>query len=81
MLLMRKKEITNDKISYYYQPEFKGKMGVVSYLIEENKLEIEKLAEQDDEKIYSFRRHALKYLKKFYKEKNYPEEKTIYWGW
>ena len=81
MLLIKKKEITNKKISYYYQPEFKGEMGVISYLIEENKLEIEKLAEQDDENIDSFRRHTLKYLRKFHKEKNYPEEKKICWGW
>ena len=48
---------------------------------DKNKLKIEKLAEQDDEKIDVFRTHALQHLRKFNKEKIYPNEKKIYWGW
>ena len=80
MLLLKKKEITKNKISYYYQPEFKGDFGVVSFLTDRNKFVVEKLAENDDEGLSAFRRHALEYLMKFAETKNYPDEKKVYWG-
>ncbi len=80
MLLLKKKEITSNKISYYYQPEFKGDFGVVSFLTDRNKFEVDKLAENDDEYSSPFLRHALEYLMKFAETKDYPDEKKVYWG-
>ena len=80
MLLLKKKEVTNNKISYYYQPEFKGEMGIVSYLLYEKKFIVEKLAELDTEYVSVFRRHALEHILIFIANKDYPDEKKIYWG-
>ena len=80
MLLLKKKEITKNKVSYYYQPEFKGEMGIVSYLIPERKFVAEKVAQFDTEYVSVFRRHALEHILKFIHTNDYPEEKKVYWG-
>ncbi len=83
MLLLKKKEVKDDKITYYYQPEFKGDFGIVSFYIKERKLIVDKVAEKDNEitSVSVFRRHVLAQLIKFIEEKNYPEEKKVYWGY
>ncbi len=80
MLLLKKKEITNNKISYYYQPEFKGEMGVLTLTLPKREFVAEKLAELDTDYVSAFRRHALEHMLNFAAKKEYPEEKKIYWG-
>ena len=89
MVLIRKKEITVDKITYYYQPEKKGKEGIIVYFRgkeykrDDPDYEVEILAENDFEIEYSsspYRVHAINALRIFHQTNNFPEEKTIAWG-
>ena len=79
MVIIKKKEITENKISYYYDPNGKGKIGIINYYPKENKYETEILSEMEDENFAFFRRHVWTALKEFYLTGNYPEEKTIKW--
>ena len=80
MLLLKKKEIINNKISYFYQPMFTGKMGVISLLLPQQDIVVEVAAECDDKSPSQFLRHAYKNLMEFEENKDYPEEKKVYWG-
>lgn len=89
MVLIRKKEITTDKIVYYYQPEAKGKEGVIVYFPKREykrdrpDYEIEILAENDfkiEYKSSPYRVHTIYALRKFLEEGIFPDEKLIAWG-
>ena len=80
MLLLKKKEITDNKITYYYQPEFKGKMGILTLYLPHRKFIAEAVAEYDTEYVSVFRRHALEHMLRYAAKKEYPDEEKIYWG-
>ena len=81
MLYLKKKEITKNRVKYYYQPNKKGKFGILSYDPKNDLLIIEELAEGDyDQPINSYKMHAYNQLCRFYENNEYPEEKTIKWG-
>ncbi len=80
MVKLIKKEITTKKISYYYDPEEEGQLGIVNYYPEEDRVETEKISEMEDEQFAYWRRHAWTALREFYDKKEYPEEKIIIWG-
>ena len=80
MLYLKKKEVTPFKVSYYYQPEFKGNMGIITYSRITKKFEIEKLAEFDYNEPNCFQRHAFEKILTFICSGKFPEEKNVYWG-
>ena len=77
MLLLKKKEITDNKISYYYQPEFKGEMGIITYSRITKKFEIEKFAEFDYKTPNCFQRHAFEKILTFVFSGKFPDEKRF----
>ena len=89
MLLIKRKEITKDKITYYYQPECKGKEGIITYFREKEykendpDYEIEIIAENDFGEDYEsspYRAHTIYALRDFHRKGDFPEEKFIAWG-
>ena len=81
MLYLKRKEITKNKVTYYYQPEKKGMFGIISFDKKNDLLIIEELAEGDfDTPINSYKVQAYNQLSKFYENNEYPEEKLIKGG-
>ena len=78
MVKLRKKEITKDKISYYYQIEGKGRWGTVAYFPKIGILRVEDFAKSEDE-VENYYNHAFSALMKFYRSGEYPDEKTVAW--
>ena len=80
MVILRKKEVTKDKISYFYKLSDRLKEGVLVYLPKDNKCIIESFAEEDENEDFDFfRTPAFIQIVKFYRNNDYPEEKTIMW--
>ena len=78
MVIIRKKEVTKDKVSYYYQIEGKGDWGILTLLPKQGIDRVEKFAESEYE-LDNYRNHAFSVMEKFYENNEYPEEKLIAW--
>ena len=78
MVIIRKKEVTKDKVSYYYQIEGEGDWGILAYFPKKGLLRIEKFAESEYE-LENYSHHAFTAIMKFYDNDEYPEEKLIAW--
>ena len=78
MVLLKKKEISKDKISYYYQIEGKGRWGTLAYFPATGKLRVEDFA-QDEDEVDNYRNHAFSAMLKFYRTNDYPDEKLVAW--
>lgn len=78
MVLLKKKEITKDKISYYYQIEGEGHWGTLAYFPATDKLRVEDFA-QDGAELENYRNHAFSAMMRFYRENDYPDEKLVAW--
>lgn len=79
MVYLKKKEVTKDKVTYYYQPEKKGEFGIITFTPTGKEIFIvEKVAESSG--YYSYLLHAYTQLYEFYQSDNYPEEKLVKWG-
>lgn len=80
MLYLRKKEIKDGIVYYYYQPEGKGEWGLVYFVIDSGKFGYEYLSENDEAVWYYYRFHAYSRIKKYVKENNFPEKDLVAWG-
>lgn len=80
MVILKKKSISKDKITYYYQPEGTGDCGVVSYIPSTGDCIIEKMSDREHENFFMYRSKAFWCMKKFVEENEYPETKTVMWG-
>lgn len=82
MVKLIKKQLNSQKVLYYYQPEGKGDVGLISYYFnnkEGNKLFCEIMSSIEDENFTTYRDHAVQELLKFVNEKKYPDEKIVKW--
>lgn len=80
MIFLRKKEITKNNISYYYKLGKKLKEGVLKYLPKEDVCRVESFAEEDEDENFEFyRTPAFCAIMRFYRNNDYPDEKTIMW--
>ena len=80
MLYLRKKEIKDGIVYYYYPPEGKGEWGLVYIVIASGKLGWKYIAENDKADSYYYRFHAYTRIKKYVKENNFPEKDLVAWG-
>ena len=78
MVIIRKKEVTKDKVSYYYQIEGEGDWGILTFFPKKELLRIEKFAESEYE-LENYSGHAFTAIMQFYDNDEYPEEKLIAW--
>lgn len=80
MLRLRKKEIKDGVIYYYYQKEGKGEWGLLYYVIATKERGYIELAEGDLENSARYRNHAFYRIEKYIEENNFPEKATVAWG-
>ena len=79
MLRLRKKEIKDGVIYYYYQKEGQGKWGLLYYDIKAGKCGYIELAEDDEDDFPNYRWHAFVRIRSYIKENKYPEEDMVAW--
>lgn len=82
MVKLIKKEKNSYRVMYYYQPEGKHDVGLISYYFnneEGNRLFCELMSSVESEEFTKYRDHAVRALLEFVEENDYPEEKTIKW--
>lgn len=80
MLYLRKKEIKDGVIYYYYQKEGKGEWGLLYYVIDSGDYGFIQLAEDDDEDEFKYRSHAYYRIERYIKENHFPEKDLVAWG-
>ncbi len=80
MVIIKKIKVTDKKITYSYQPEGNGDLGIVSYMPTTGEFFIEKMSDRESEDFNMYRSKAFWFLKKFAEKGEYPETKTIVWG-
>ena len=80
MLWLRKKEIKDGIIYYYYQKEGKGEWGLLYYVIATKEFGYINLAEDDKADSARYRNHALYRIEKYIRENNFPEKDLVAWG-
>lgn len=80
MLWLRKKEIKDGIIYYYYQIEGKGEWGELYYDPSTDNCGWVKLAEDDEDWFDRYRAHAYCRLMDYYEENRYPEKEMVAWG-
>lgn len=80
MLNLRKKEIKDGIIYYYYQIECKGEWGELFYDPATGHCGWNKLAEGDEDWYDRYRGFAYMTLMDFHKENFYPDEQFVGWG-
>lgn len=80
MLRLRKKEIKDGIIYYYYQIEDEGEWGELFYDPATDHCGWVKLAENDDDWYDKYRGHAYCRLMEYYKNNSYPEKELVAWG-
>jgi hypothetical protein len=80
MVILRRKKIQNDSVSYYYKLSEELKEGVLTYFPQSDICRTEVLAENDEDDFDMFRDHAFCAIIKFYRTNDYPKEKIIMWG-
>ncbi|MBE5731447.1 MAG: hypothetical protein E7353_00300 [Clostridiales bacterium] len=80
MVILRKKEVTKNSISYYYKLYDHLKEGVLIYYPKQGTYEVEILAEEDDLDYPKYRDYAIYKIEQYYLKNNYPEEDLVAWG-
>ena len=80
MVKLRKKEIKDGVIYYYYQREGKGKWGLLYYDMNTKECGYIELAEDDKDRHPKFRWHAFSRIEEYIRENNFPEEDMVAWG-
>ena len=80
MLWLRKKEIKDGVIFYYYQKEGKGEWGLLYYNSKTKERGVVQLAEGDREEDARYRNHAIYRIKEYIEENNFPEKDLVAWG-
>ena len=80
MVLLRKKEIKDGIVTYYYQPEGKGDWGELYYNSNNGQCGYYFLAGNDDISDSKYRNHAYSHLMEFVKKNQFPEESIRAWG-
>lgn len=80
MVKIRKKEIKDGIVIYYYQPWGKGEEGELFYDSKTDCCGWNKLAENDDALFDVYRRHAYCMLMEYVKSGVYPETDMRIWG-
>ena len=78
MVEIKKKEVTEEKISYYYLIEGKGNWGLLTYFPKKGICRVEEFA-QDEDELDNYRNHAFSIMIRFYKNNEYPDYKLIAW--
>jgi hypothetical protein len=76
---MYKKEITPEKLTYYYQPEGEGLKGEIGYNIETDDIEMLKEAENDISNSGFYTAHCLRAFREFVKNNDFPETHMRAW--
>jgi hypothetical protein len=72
------KEATQEHVTYFYQPEGRGKFGVISMMFGIGEPEVESLAEEDSQTgHYAFK--AKLAVENIVQKKNFPLEYTQAW--
>lgn len=79
MVKLRKKEIKDGIIYYYYQKEGKGKWGLLYYNPDKKERGFVNLAEGDIENDGTYRNHAVYRIKEYIEKNNFPEKDTVAW--
>lgn len=79
MVYIKKNYTKGEKISYLYQPEKTGYFGEVIYDIEENTLELIKMAENDIPNKDFYLNHVFRMINEFKNKNDFLEEKTACW--
>ena len=80
MLRLRKKEIKDGRIYYYYQIENEGEWGELCYVIATKERVVIKLAEGDNANYARYRNHAFYRIERYIEENNFPEKDLVAWG-
>ncbi|MDE6605106.1 MAG: hypothetical protein K2O31_07290 [Clostridia bacterium] len=80
MVKLRKKEIKDGIIYYYYQIEGKGEWGELFINTNNGQNGWNILAEGDVEWFDNWRQHAYYRMREYVKENNYPETDMVAWG-
>ena len=82
MVKLIKKEVNSRRVVYYYQPEGKADVGVISYYFNNepgNRLFCDLMSSVESESYTTYRDHAIETLLGFIKENNYPTEEIVKW--
>ena len=79
MVRLFRKEITPEKLVYYYQPEGKGEKGIIEYDIKTEHMNILLLAEKDELDFHFYTRHCWTAFRDFVKNNDFPEETMRAW--
>lgn len=80
MLWLRKKEIKDGIIYYYYQIEGEGEWGELYYNPETEERGLVKLAEGDRVDDARYRNHAFCRIEEYVKKNNFPDKNLVAWG-
>lgn len=80
MLRLRKKEIKDGVIYYYYQKEGKGEWGLLYYNPTTEERGFVQLAEGDRKEDPRYRNHAVYRIKEYIRNNNFPEKDLVAWG-
>lgn len=80
MMWIRKKEIKDGVVYYYYQIEGKGEWGLLYFVIATREGGYVELAENDKVDFPNYRWHAYYRIERYIKENNFPDKDLIAWG-
>ena len=80
MLRLRKKEIKDGIVYYYYQCEGEGEWGIVWIKLDCSDWGCTKTAEGDPEDYWKYKNHAINRIEEFIKEGKFPETSMVAWG-
>lgn len=79
MLILRKKEITENKISYYYDPNGSGKEGIINYYPKDKVREVEKHSTDEYDCLGIDISHAFMAIQTYIRKNDFPEMDLIKW--
>ncbi len=80
MLWLRKKEIKDGIVYYYYQIEGKGEWGELFYDPKTDQCGWNKLAEDDEAWYDKYRGHGYMRLIEFVEKNEFPDKDFVAWG-
>ncbi len=80
MLYLRKKEIKDGIVYYYYQCEGEGEWGVVWISLDCKDWGCDKTAEGDPLEDWRYKGHAITRIKEYIKENRFPDKDLVAWG-
>ena len=83
MLILRKIEVTEDKITYSYDPERSGKLGVLAFYPKrknpEEQCVVEKLSAEETDIFDWYRGHAFTKMQDMWEQGTFPDEVRVIW--